>query len=93
MRAIDRTVNGRRLVCLPAIGQPRNSDPRAGYAIEAGSDLEFRYVEYDVESVVRDIRQIGLHEDFRARWIRFLRTGSDPETLASTRLKGEPNGR
>ena len=78
-RTIDRVVDGRRLVCLPSIGQPRNRDPRAGYAIEIDAELQFRFVDYDVDSVVADLRRIGLPEDFRARWERFLQSGFDPE--------------
>jgi predicted phosphodiesterase len=78
-RAIDRTLGARRLVCLPAVGQPRNRDPRAGYAIEVDGDLRFHFVAYDVERVVADINAIGLDETFRQRWVRFLRTGYDPD--------------
>lgn len=78
-RAIDRTLGDRRLVCLPAVGQPRNRDPRAGYAVEENGNLEFRFVAYDIERVVADLDAIGLEESFRQRWIRFLRTGHDPE--------------
>ena len=78
-RQIDRIVNGHRYVCIPPIGQPRNRDPRAGYAIEDGGTLTFRYVTYDIERVANDIQNIGLHEEFCQRWLRFLRTGFDVE--------------
>ena len=76
-RQIDRTVNGYRYVCIPPIGQPRNRDPRAGYAVEHDGNLEFRYVTYDVERVAADIQTIGLPEEFCQRWLRFLHTGFD----------------
>jgi len=76
---IDRVVHGRRLVCLRAVGQARDGDPRAGYAIEREGILEHRSVAYDVACVVRDLSKIGLPEPFLARWIEFLRTGFDPE--------------
>lgn len=78
-RAIDRSLPGRRFICLPAVGQPRNRDPRAGYAIERDGELEFRFVPYDIERVVEDLAPIGLEESFHRRWVRFLRTGHDPE--------------
>ena len=78
-RWIDRVVHGRRLVCFRAVGQPRDGDPRAGYAIERAGILEHKAVAYDVECVVRDLSKIGLPEPFLARWIQFLRTGFDPE--------------
>lgn len=78
-RPIDRVVGGRRLVCLPAIGQPRDGDPRAGYALLTDGDLSFHRVAYDVEAVVADVRAIGLDPAFTARWVEFLRTGFDDE--------------
>ena len=78
-RGIDRTVNGRRFVCIPPVGQPRNRDPRAGYAVESDGNLVFAFVTYDVERAVADVQGIGLAEEFCQRWIRFLRTGFDTE--------------
>jgi predicted phosphodiesterase len=78
-RWIDRVVHGRRLVCFRAVGQPRDGDPRAGYAIERAGILEHKAVAYDVECVVRDLSKIGLPEPFLVRWVQFLRTGFDPE--------------
>ena len=78
-RLIDRVLDRRRIVCFPAVGQPRNGDPRAGYAVEEDGRLHFRFVSYDVPSVAADCRRIGLDETFCERWVRFLLTGHDPE--------------
>ncbi|MBU0714459.1 MAG: metallophosphatase family protein [Verrucomicrobia bacterium] len=78
-RRIDRTIAGRRFVCIPPVGQPRNRDPRAGYAIERDGRLEFGFVRYDIERVVVDVQGIGLKKEFCQRWINFLRTGFDTE--------------
>lgn len=78
-RRIDRTVNGCRYVCIPPVGQPRNHDPRAGYAVENNGRLKFAFVTYDIERVAVDIQGIGLEKEFCQRWINFLRTGFDPE--------------
>ncbi len=78
-RLIDRTVDGRRFVCLPAVGQQRNGDPRAGYALEESGELDFRFVEFDIERCVADTEKIGLEEAFCRRWIRFIRSGHDAE--------------
>ena len=78
-RAIDRSVNGRRFVCVPPVGQPRNGDPRAGYALENNGRLSFHFVPYDIERTAADIQNIGLSETFCRRWLAFLRTGYDPE--------------
>jgi predicted phosphodiesterase len=76
---IDRTVQGKHLFCIPSAGQPRNHDPRAGYAIEDEGRIQFRYVPYDIEPVVEDVRKIGLPIPFTERWIQFLRSGYDAE--------------
>ena len=78
-RALDRTLAGRRLVCVPPVGQPRNGDPRAGYALEQEGRVTFRFVTYDVERTVHDTLRIGLPEPFGGRWINFVRTAADAE--------------
>lgn len=78
-RLIDRSIGGGRFVCLPPVGQPRNGDPRAGYAIEQAGVLSFRYVAYDVERTAADTARLPLDAGFLERWLRFLRTARDPE--------------
>jgi len=78
-RALDRTIGAHRLVCVPPVGQPRNGDPRAGYAVERDGILTFHLVPYEVERTVRDTLAIGLPEPFISRWISFVRTAADPE--------------
>jgi predicted phosphodiesterase len=78
-RQIDRTVGRLRYVCIPPVGQPRNGDTRAGYALESDEALEFGFVPYDVERVVVDVERIGLADAFCQRWTRFLRAGFDLE--------------
>lgn len=78
-RKIDRVIGEGRFVCLPAVGQPRNGDPRAGYAIEERGRLDFKFVEYDVERTADDTAKIGLPDYFLGRWLQFLRTGKDAE--------------
>jgi diadenosine tetraphosphatase ApaH/serine/threonine PP2A family protein phosphatase len=63
MRAINYA-NKRMVVSMPAVGQPRDGDPRAGYGI---LDFESRQlfierVEYDVNSAVEKILAAALPE-------------------------------
>ena len=88
-RQIDRDVNGRRYVCIPPVGQPRNGDTRAGYAVDNDGVLEFRFVPYDIEQVAADIRRIGLDETYCRRWLNFLRTASDPDWSREYRPEAE----
>ena len=99
-RQIDRTVNGCRYVCIPPVGQPRNGDIRAGYAMEEDGTLAFHFVPYDIERVAADIQRIELSEEFCQRWIRFLRTGFDvewsheykDEQVQNKSMQATPNG-
>ncbi len=75
----DRAVNGRRFVCVPSAGQPRDGDPRAGYALEIDGRMELRRVAYDVESAASGVAGLPLPAAFIARWLNFLRTGHDRE--------------
>lgn len=62
----DRRVSGVSGVVLNpgSVGQPRDGDPRAAYAIvtvqEDGFDVDLRRVEYDIETVQDQIRNVGL---------------------------------
>jgi diadenosine tetraphosphatase ApaH/serine/threonine PP2A family protein phosphatase len=60
---------GRWLVNPGAVGQPRDGDPRAAWALydpEAGT-IEFRRTEYDVAGAQEAIRSVGLPELLAAR--------------------------
>ncbi len=42
-------VDGRTIVTVGSVGQPRDGDPRAAYATTDGSTIVFHRVEYDIE--------------------------------------------
>ncbi|MHB1417430.1 MAG: metallophosphoesterase family protein, partial [Chloroflexota bacterium] len=53
----------RRLIVNPgSVGQPRDGDPRAAYALldTAGGTLRFRRVEYDIATTQAKMRRAGL---------------------------------
>ena len=56
--------NKRMVVSLPAVGQPRDRNPKAGYAILDFKEktLEIVRVEYEVEKAAEKIKQAGLPE-------------------------------
>jgi len=72
-RALELERDYTYLVNPGSVGQPRDSDPRAAYAIYSSRDrmVEFRRVAYDVALAAEKIRAAGL-----------------PETLASRLLTG-----
>jgi predicted phosphodiesterase len=54
--AYSFTEDEKAIVNPGSVGQPRDYDPRASYAILSDDRVEFFRLEYDVESVVRKIR-------------------------------------
>jgi len=75
----ERTIAGRRYIGLKAVGQARQHDPWAGYAIEQDGHLVHYAAHYDHDAVVHDLDAIGLPVAFRKRWERYLRSGFDRE--------------
>ncbi len=64
---------GQGVVVNPgSVGQPRDSDPKAAYAVlDLGSlEIDLRRVGYDVEAVQRKIREEGLPERLGTRLAR-----------------------
>lgn len=58
-----------------SVGQPRDGDPRAAYAIIENGRVEMRRVEYDVESAVVQIEKSGLEPELIELASSVLRTG------------------
>jgi len=68
-RALELEPDYRYLVNPGSVGQPRDADPRAAYAIYLPRDraVEFRRVEYDVALAAEKIRAAGLPESLASR--------------------------
>jgi len=75
----ERTIGGVRYVGLKAVGQARQHDPWAGYAIEQDGHLAHYVAQYDHDAVARDLGTIRLPIAFRRRWARYIRSGFDRE--------------
>jgi len=60
---------GRVLINPGSIGQPRDGDPRAAFAVLdlAGQHASFHRVEYDIERTQEEIREVGLPEPLAER--------------------------
>lgn len=56
--------DGKRLYCNPgSVGQPRDGDPRAAFAIwDEENAIQLYRTEYDIDEVVRQMRKAGLGE-------------------------------
>lgn len=65
----EARVDGRLVVNPGSVGQPRDRDPRAAYAVLDVDELEvdLRRVEYDVDRVIQHVEEVGLPERIGTR--------------------------
>lgn len=61
-----------------SVGQPRDGDPRAAYAIIENGRIELKRVDYDIDAAVNALRHAGLTADTIALAESMLRTGGSP---------------
>lgn len=70
-----RQIGERRVLNPGSIGQPRNGDPRASYAVWKDGHFSLRTYSYPLEDTVRKIRAIGYSADVENDLVAILRTG------------------
>lgn len=58
-----------------SVGQPRDGDPRAAYAVIENGKVELKRVEYDIEAAVRQIELSGIESRLVELASQVLRTG------------------
>lgn len=67
---------GSKLVINPgSVGQPRDGDPRAAFAVLEGFSVELKRVEYPIEETVDALLAANLPDDARDQLVEVLRTG------------------
>jgi len=67
---------GRRTVINPgSVGQPRDGDPRASYAVIEDGDVVLKRIAYDVERTIRDLRALPLPAEIADGLVSILRDG------------------
>lgn len=83
---------GETLVVNPgSVGQPRDGDPRGGYAIIENGRVELRRFEYDIEAAVRHLHAAGLDEASTQLAEYILRHGRrPPEPEPATPIAAAP---
>jgi len=69
-------VDGRRVLNPGSVGQPRDGDPRAAYAVIEAGRIELRRVEYDIEASLNQMRQTGVDPWVTELTASLLRTGA-----------------
>ncbi len=68
---MDRTIDGKRFVNPGSLGQPRDDDPKAAYAVMEDEEITFKRAEYDMESTVEKMKE----KNYPERAIRILKAG------------------
>jgi putative phosphoesterase len=75
---------GDKVVINPgSVGQPRDGDPRASYAIIEHQRVELKRIDYPVETTVQTIYESSLPEPAKALLAEVFRTGGKPELAKS----------
>jgi len=67
---MKRMIMGKLIVNPGSVGQPRDRDPRASYAVltlDKEIEVSYKRTEYDVEDTARKIKAAGLPEELAAR--------------------------
>jgi putative phosphoesterase len=70
-------INGRTILNPGSVGQPRDGDPRAAYAVIDDGRIELKRVEYDVDRTVAALDQSPLPSNAKEMAAHVLRTGGD----------------
>lgn len=70
--------DGRQIVNPGSVGQPRDGDPRAAYAVIDNGRLEFRRVAYNIDQVIDQMRAVGMSEEAIELTALSLRQGALP---------------
>jgi len=83
---------GNKLVINPgSLGQPRDGDPRAAYAIVDNRRVELKRVEYPIEDTVRVVQESGLSDEVKELLTQVYRTGRGAQRPANQpATDGEP---
>ena len=66
-----------KLVINPgSVGQPRDGDPRAAYAVIDNHRVELKRIQYPVETTIQTVQDSSLPESAKSLLIDVFRTGS-----------------
>lgn len=68
-------LDGPMVINPGSVGQPRDGDPRAAYAIIENGKVELRRVKYDIDATLKHMRDSGVDSDTLALADMVLRSG------------------
>ncbi len=69
-----------------SVGQPRDGDPRAAYAVIDRGEVQMHRVAYDIDQCIDHMRQSGIDEEIVQKSEQILRTGGRTTTSALNEL-------
>jgi putative phosphoesterase len=72
-------VDGKLVINPGSVGQPRDGDPRASYAIVQDYNVELKRVEYPIENTVAVIQASSLSEADKEKLSEVFRRGQSPQ--------------
>ena len=72
-------VDSQRVVNPGSVGQPKDGDPRAGYAVVEDGRVELKRMAYSVETTIAALERCGMDQRASAVMSNLLRTGRVPE--------------
>ena len=75
---MDLELENTRVINPGSVGQPRDGDARAAYAIIDNGVVEFRRVEYDIEQIVQHMADAGIQDEIVTKAGSVLRAGGNP---------------
>lgn len=70
-----RRVGAKTVINPGSVGQPRDGDPRASYAVVEDGNPFLRRVTYDVERTIRALRGLSISTEITDRLVSILRSG------------------
>jgi putative phosphoesterase len=68
-------VDGKLVINPGSVGQPRDGDPRAAYAVLDNFNVELKRIEYPVENTVRAVQESALPDNAKEMLAEVFRTG------------------
>lgn len=81
---LDLQLDDKRLINPGSVGQPRDGDPRAAYAVIENGRVEFKRQTYDLDVEIQRLRSSGLDAKSLEIAIEMLRTGGQSTNTSSS---------
>jgi putative phosphoesterase len=75
---MDLKLDETRVINPGSVGQPRDGDCRASYAVIDDGCVEFRRVDYDIDQTIQDMVDAGVDPDIVRKAGAVLRSGGNP---------------